>query len=400
MTFEEIWQAHRKKVAGLAVRMAGGRGDSDLADELAAAGFVGLWRAFGQYDEPRGDFWQYAQFRVRGEMRDAAREMDPLSRLDRRRVRDGRPGAILVQPVGEEEAAHLPSGEDPEISLGSAEELSHLLGSLSKRSREVVLRVVLEDERLVDLARELGVTPSRVCQVVKGALHDLRRTMVYCEICKKKKLDGPEWCKACGGRLRHLRAGEVVEEHDSSPASRKRTCGKQSDVEAPVPSTAKDAEVARPAVARGRRPRLYDHGGESLTLRQWADKIGVRYRTLAAKIQRGGSLDEILSARLDRSEAPPDPAMAGESGEREVTIVEPSGEQEEPQARSNVKEAREELETLIRGRLHVVKVHATIAQAIDVLIAASRSEGARSLASRPRDPSRPEPRTLTDIEDQ
>lgn len=307
MTFEKIWQSYRKKVAGLAVRQARGRGDSDLADELAAAGMVGLWQAAEQYDESRGDFWQFAQFRVRGAMRDASRALDPLSRLDRRKVRDGSPGAILVLPVGTEEAARLPSGRDPEASLGEVEEhalLSYQLGSLSGRSEEVVRRRVLGGERLVDLARVFEVSPSRLCQVVKSALHDLRRSMVYCEVCKKKRLDGPVWCKTCGGRLRHLRLGEVVEEYTPSPATRTKTIGKQVQVEDPdeVPVPVEEPvevpvlEQDRP---RGRRPRLYEHGGESLTLQQWADKIGVKYGTLAARIRREGSLDEILSAHLE-----------------------------------------------------------------------------------------------------
>ena len=58
-------------------------------DDLAGAGTVGLIQAVDRFDDTRGlKFKTYAQHRIRGAMLDFLRSQDPLSRTERRRVRE------------------------------------------------------------------------------------------------------------------------------------------------------------------------------------------------------------------------------------------------------------------------------------------------------------------------
>jgi RNA polymerase sigma factor (sigma-70 family) len=62
-------------------------------DDLASAGMIGLIHAVDRFDQTRGlKFRTYAQHRIRGAMFDFLRDEDPLSRTERRRVRESTVG--------------------------------------------------------------------------------------------------------------------------------------------------------------------------------------------------------------------------------------------------------------------------------------------------------------------
>jgi hypothetical protein len=49
---------------------------------------------------------------------------------------------------------------------------------------------------------------------------------------------------------------------------------------------------------KGRPPKLYSHGGQSLTLREWAKVTGVSFWCLQSRLRYGWPLEKVLSARL------------------------------------------------------------------------------------------------------
>src|SRR5437868_2108151 len=62
-------------------------------DDLVSAGMVGLIQAVDRFDTSRGPkFKTYAQHRIHGAMLDFLRDEDPLSRTERRRVRESTSG--------------------------------------------------------------------------------------------------------------------------------------------------------------------------------------------------------------------------------------------------------------------------------------------------------------------
>lgn len=193
-------------------------------EDLVSVGAIGLFDAFDRFDSSRGiRFTTYAEHRVRGAMIDALRSDDSLSRTRRslaRRVE--RTHEALVQETGRQPTAceladrlgmsleafhasidavqqvHHASLEDaadggrplcevtpatdplPGDALEASELLELLLegiAALPERERRCVEQYYLEERLLTELAEDLGVTPTRVSQILAAARDRLRRAL-------------------------------------------------------------------------------------------------------------------------------------------------------------------------------------------------------------------------------
>jgi RNA polymerase sigma factor for flagellar operon FliA len=202
--------------------------DAVSLDELVSAGSLGLLQSMEGFDPERGlAFSTFAMRRIRGAILDDLRARDPLSRSDRAHTR--RHDAAMQeleqklrrQPTQGEVARHLGVDDDTmhrwreraatvdSVSLESERlggQLSDRIGfdggdeihgtmeraerrdtirfaldKLPHRERLVLLRSYLEEKPLREIAGELGVTESRVCQLRTQALARMRRVpeLVY-----------------------------------------------------------------------------------------------------------------------------------------------------------------------------------------------------------------------------
>jgi RNA polymerase sigma factor for flagellar operon FliA len=184
--------------------------------DLAGAGAEGLMRAIEGYDPTRCErFETYAEARIRGAMLDELRASDALTRHARRRLGQIQRAARAIEAVqgraatDEELAAALGielaeyqriagelvrapgllrAGEiDPDLEgcddldpASACEErelrgrLAAALDALPARTREVVQLYYAEDRTQAEIGRALGVTESRVCQIL-GKAHALLR---------------------------------------------------------------------------------------------------------------------------------------------------------------------------------------------------------------------------------
>lgn len=196
--------------------------DAVSLDELVSAGSLGLLQALDGFDLERGlAFSTFAMRRIRGAILDDLRARDPLSRSDRAHLR--RLDAAIAEleqrqgraPTSGEVARHLGVDEptlhrwrERTASVGSVSlegepggrvlaerldggdgDLIHdaverserqgalqaALDALPSRERFVVSRSYFEERPLREIAEELGVTESRVCQLRAQALARLRR---------------------------------------------------------------------------------------------------------------------------------------------------------------------------------------------------------------------------------
>ncbi|HEY4322077.1 MAG TPA: FliA/WhiG family RNA polymerase sigma factor [Gemmatimonadales bacterium] len=202
--------------------------DAVSLDELVSAGSVGLLQAMDGFDIDRGlAFSTFAMRRIRGAILDELRARDPLSRADRAHVRQlDSATAELEQkggraPTPTEVAQHLgvddetvhrwrrrtahagyvsleteangrnladQVGDETTTAADGNLELAERSGAiraalqdLPVRERLVVSRSYFEERPLREIAEELGVTESRVCQLRAQALARLRRApaMMY-----------------------------------------------------------------------------------------------------------------------------------------------------------------------------------------------------------------------------
>jgi RNA polymerase sigma factor FliA len=186
-------------------------------DDLASAGALALVQAARAYDATTGvPFNRYAAIRIKGAMVDELRSMDWVSRGARQRARqvtsvaDDLTSELGRTPTREEVAAALgvdasqveaarghaatrvlslegydgaladvlPAREiGPEESLLVDERLRYLhaaVETLPERLRTVVEQVFFEDRSVTDIAKDMGVTQSRVSQLRAEAMILLR----------------------------------------------------------------------------------------------------------------------------------------------------------------------------------------------------------------------------------
>lgn len=195
--------------------------DAVSLEELVSAGSLGLLQAMRGFEPERGlAFSTFAMRRIRGAILDDLRARDPLSRVDRAHARrlDGataeceqrlgraastpeiaqqlgvdhetvfrwRERTATVGPVslegepGGHALADRISSEDAEpiedaIEMSDRQRiLRDALGELPVRERLILSRSYLEERPLREIAAELGVTESRICQLRAQALSRLR----------------------------------------------------------------------------------------------------------------------------------------------------------------------------------------------------------------------------------
>ena len=143
--------------------------DADAYD----AGLDGLIRAARHFDPSRGlRFTTLAYTCVRNEVD----RVLPATMVKSRRLTSGL--RLHADPRTEKRwwpVSHEPS---PAARMEAAEEASKvkaILATLPDRTREVVARRFLDGCQYADIARRLGLTTSRACQIAKEGLAMLRR---------------------------------------------------------------------------------------------------------------------------------------------------------------------------------------------------------------------------------
>jgi RNA polymerase sigma factor (sigma-70 family) len=150
-------------------------------DDLSSAGMIGLIHAVDRFDQIRGlQFKTYAQHRIWGAMQDFLRAEDPLSRTERKRVRDCAP-ALTATGAGNSTANVSLEDIHPRClaapgstSFVVRSELRAARGHLSVRENRVVTLLYDLGWQNREVAVELGVNESRVSQIKQRAISKLR----------------------------------------------------------------------------------------------------------------------------------------------------------------------------------------------------------------------------------
>ncbi len=207
-------------VRRLAFRFARRLPRSVQLDDLVSSGMEGLLRAADAYDPARNDrFEPYAERRIRGAMLDELRGADSMTRHGRARATSMRRAEQRLEktlsraPTEDEiakelgvsveryrqavcEIASTPSlgrmsehgaddvashEPDPATLCAASEQRAQLAAELSKlppRSLEVVALYYQHECTQAEIGQMLGVTESRVCQILGDALSRLRKKLV------------------------------------------------------------------------------------------------------------------------------------------------------------------------------------------------------------------------------
>lgn len=161
-------------------------------DELVSLGALGWAEARARFDASRGvPFAGFAAMRIRGAILDGLRAVDTLSRGDRKRAKaDTAPTAPRIVSDAEEVEAAVSEQDDASELLQREElieELRAALDTLPKRDRYIVQRHFFDDVPMRAIGIELGVTESRISQIVSAAVGRLRRRFGIVILPRKRK---------------------------------------------------------------------------------------------------------------------------------------------------------------------------------------------------------------------
>lgn len=195
-------------------------------DDLYHSGILGLLEALDRYDpEQNTSFKTYAYRRIQGEIIDAVRETGMLTRSQSKQVRilldteEALRAELGREPAHEEVQEKMGvtardfesirmliwqqqsislddevskddsdtivrkelvvdedqlSPEEEFIAMGLKEELQHLIANLPERNRLILALYYYEELTLIDIGRVLGVSESRISQLLKETLGDLK----------------------------------------------------------------------------------------------------------------------------------------------------------------------------------------------------------------------------------
>jgi RNA polymerase sigma factor FliA len=207
---EGVIRAHIGLARSLALRLAGRVPASVDLDDLIGAGVLGLIDAVDRFDPSRAiPFEAYARTRIYGAILDAMRAEDHLSRRERRRNREAdRAEDELRMKLGRElsvEESHrarrgLPRAlahaqtfvqiEDADGSLVGEETAFARLAAAQEHERvrdlikdlpqrdQTILSLYYEEELTYrEIGQVMGVTESRICQILRGIHQNLRKRL-------------------------------------------------------------------------------------------------------------------------------------------------------------------------------------------------------------------------------
>lgn len=199
-------------VRKVAARIARRLPRSVEVDDLISAGTVGLLEALGRYDAGGGrSFETYAEFRIKGAIFDDLRRVDPIKRSTRAvqaRIAAKRgeltqkngqvpdrlelAEALDLDPdeldaellrahrgetsLGDEQQLRAADALDPEQIVGRKQQIAAVraaIAALDQRQQVVLNLYYVEELCQQEIGQVLGVTESRVCQI----LGQLRRTL-------------------------------------------------------------------------------------------------------------------------------------------------------------------------------------------------------------------------------
>lgn len=131
-------------------------------EELHHGAMLGLWKATKSFNPALGPWIPYARMRIRKAILDEIRRI-----LGRRRIRD------LSQLRDD-----VPSPARTVEEVDSKDECQYLLDkihSIEGRLGDILWRNAICGETQQDIADSLGVTESRICQLVRDARGKLRK---------------------------------------------------------------------------------------------------------------------------------------------------------------------------------------------------------------------------------
>ncbi len=177
--------AHLGYARAVAARSVDPRCRGADREDLIAWGLVGLVQAAGRYrDDGGAPFGAYAARRVRGQVLDALRQRDPLTRSARREFRELRAKDAAATPPVVEVSLDRCVQRDGDVGAADAcrvrrdrrwAAVAEQVRALPRTERRVIVLSFGHGLTLREIGSVVGLSESGVCRVRSRALRRLRR---------------------------------------------------------------------------------------------------------------------------------------------------------------------------------------------------------------------------------
>jgi len=158
-------------------------------DELIQVGIIGLWKGLKTLDlKKRINPDNYLMDKIWWEISEFLRNIDHLSRKERRRVREGDYSVSGAEIVSYEDSCQdcIPDETYDIVQMMNDKQIQDILyaaiASLDDRYAECIRLVFLEEMKGVDIAREWGVTEGRVTQIKNKSIKMLKEIVSACVV--------------------------------------------------------------------------------------------------------------------------------------------------------------------------------------------------------------------------
>ena len=147
--------------------------------DLMQAGWLGAIKAVDTYDPGAGvPLTAYATICIRGAIQDYLRDLDTLSRRQRKNIRLQKDAPVRTVPLPPRSNAMADGHSRREQAfLEASIDLESVFRKCPGALTDVLIRRELYGESLVSVADSLGINPSRVSQICGEAIESIRKKL-------------------------------------------------------------------------------------------------------------------------------------------------------------------------------------------------------------------------------
>jgi RNA polymerase sigma factor for flagellar operon FliA len=151
----------------------------DRYEEISNAALVGLWQAANRFEDNRVSFRSYAYWRIRGAIQDELRTHYWWPAGEKRAKREGSAAPPYVSRVGisgevGKKGFELIAAPTPLSVLEITDEARVWVRRVPRNHREAMRLYFLEGLAMKEVGRRLGVTESRIQQIVTQEIKRLK----------------------------------------------------------------------------------------------------------------------------------------------------------------------------------------------------------------------------------
>lgn len=154
-------------------------------EELTSDALLGLTYATKKYNPQLSSFRKYAAIKIRGAIIDGLRERDHLTRKERKALNPPKLHSMTIEDV-RLRTCQLPAREEIQLPQKTVSKLiiRKTTRGIDKRLKTIIEKYFLHNITMKEIGMSMGVTETRICQLMKETLKSLNTPKVKQILCE------------------------------------------------------------------------------------------------------------------------------------------------------------------------------------------------------------------------